>query len=502
MNGTVGGRSARQKPEASEWRNDSTGSEWKKSVESDWSKDSSKNEWNQDIPVVKEPHHGRNNWNEENIPKVEKTNVEPTKSSDRWTNHAPEHPTKDVDRRNSKQPIVVEPVKPADHWNNQKLEPVKNTDRRNSHLPSKNGDQWSNNVVPEIPKVSDRWNDHPKEVHPKEVAKNGDRWNDHPKETVKNGDRWNDHPKEAVKTADRWNDHPKETVKNGDRWVDANHAKETSKNGDRWNDHAKSTPKNGDQWNDHVIETPKVNDRWNDHPKATVKGSDRYNGHPSDAVKNNNWNGPTETIQEDDDWMMNTSSVDTVKNAETWKNHEPMKNGWSEETIVQEDWVEEPMTDLQLDTMIDEWQEENEQNEWLPEEENFDDELSKPEFPDELDNEPMDDMEPPIIDFKPPVRDSIDYSGNLTVGNLTVGNLTVNGKELDVIRDRRPSVLSIKGVAPSLESSEIIVSELLLPRTDVPELTIDDGDPTMSRAKRRWINAFNKIVAQLNEVSF
>lgn len=482
VNGSVGGRNARPKPAADEWRNDSTGSEWKRSVDSDWSRDSTKNEWNQDVPVVKEPsHHGRNTWNDDSTSKKERTPVvEPAQKDGRWTNHAPEHP-KDVDRRNSK-PSVAEPVRAVDHWNNQRVEPpvVKNSDKRNSS--TKNRDQW-NNHVPEIPKVSEPWND-----HPKETIKSEDRWNDHPPETVKNGERWNDHPKEAVKSVDLWNDHRKDSVKSVDRWNDQ--PKESVKTTDQWNDHSKEITKNGEQWNDHPKETTKANDRWNGHSNDTTKGIDRWNGHSSDAtITSHTWNGPNETVQEDDDWMMNTSSVDTVKNAETWKNREPMNSGWSEETIVQ-DWEDDRMAENQIDNIINDWQEENEQNEWLPEDERFEEDITKPEFPDQFDNEPVINERKQSSELKPQIRNSIDYSGNLTV----------NGKDADIISDRRPSVLSMKGVVPPVEPSGLL-NDLLFPASDVPTLTIDD-DPNMSRAKRRWINAFNKIVAQLNEVRF
>ncbi|XP_054720543.1 uncharacterized protein LOC129230167 [Uloborus diversus] len=359
VNGTIGVRNNKPKPDLEDWRNDSTSSEWKnRSVESEWSKDSPKTEWNHDIPIIKEtPPHGRSSWESDvppivdRVPPIVDKVTEKVKGSDRWNGH-PVDVTKDKDRWNS---TSLEPVKSTESWNNKKLEPVKSSDRRNSVVPAKTSELWNGHVA------------------------------------------------EPVKATDRWNS---------------------------------------------PVDTPKVNnDRWAKH-----------------------------------------SSVEPVNNAEHWKNSvEPAKSGWNEETIEEEEEWAEPMSNHQIDSIISDWQNDNENSEWMPDdEESFEKELPKTDYSEDLDKElPMVEIE--TVDdrtFKQP-RDSIDYEGN---------TLAVISKD-----ERRASVLSNKGLAPSLDIPELS-SDLLMPRTEVPAIAIDDSDPTMSRAKRRWINAFNKIVAQLNEV--
>ncbi|KFM74830.1 hypothetical protein X975_00569, partial [Stegodyphus mimosarum] len=271
-----------------------------------------------------------------------------------------------------------------------------------------------------------------------------------PPEHGKAKDRWNGHPANA--DVDRWNSQPVETpVQPNDRW---NGSKlEPVKISERRNSHVLPPIKNGTQWNDHAAE---------------VKMNDRYN--------------MTEPLNNEDRWIGHTP-VEPIKNAEHWKSHavESIKNGWSEETVVEE-WSEEPMTNHQIDSVISKWQDDNERNEWLPAEESFDKEdIPQPEFPEIREEElPEDDLGPENdLVYKSPHRDSVVTHRESEYEN----SLTVTNKETDIVRDRRPSVMSNKGVLPSLDLSEMN-SEMIMPRNDVPELTIDDGDPTISRAKR------------------
>ncbi|CAL1285882.1 unnamed protein product, partial [Larinioides sclopetarius] len=450
VNGTVGGRSGRHAPESEEWRNDSTGNDWKKrSLESEWSKESPVAEWRKEdpphdwsqettTPVIKVPKHGKKPWVEEMTPVAERVPPEPGKPADRWGTHP------------------VEPAKDIDQWNGHPPKPTKDVD------------QWSAHPVKPA-KDPDRWNSHP------EPAKEVDRWNSHPTEPAADYDRWKDQPAEPPAISkDRWSNKTLEPVKPVER---RGSVIPPVKIADKWNDHPAEV-KNGDRWNNQSIK---------------AKNGERWNAPVEPNKKEERWNAPVEPNTKEERWDSN-GTIEPVRNAERWKNSEA-KNGWSEETIVQEDWADEDMSNHQMDALISEWQEDNERDDWLPEEEEYEKEMPKPEYPEIQVNEPpgsQDDLEIEPI-FKPPpppTKEPSEYETSLT--------LTAEPSEADRTRDRRASVLSAKGPidVPLLDLS------MMSAPPEVPQLPLDDSDPTMSRAKRRWINAFNKIVAQLNEVRF
>ncbi|GIY71958.1 hypothetical protein CDAR_47931 [Caerostris darwini] len=453
VNGTVGGRSGRHVPEPEEWRNDSTSSDWKKrSLESEWSKDSPVVEWRKESPqddwteeastVISVPKQGRKGWTEDTETETERVPPEPTKPVDRWVAHPVESP-KDTEQ------------------------------------------QW-NGHPPKTTKDIDQWNGHP----PK-PTKGIDQWNNHSLKLTKEPDRRNSHSIESAKDTGYWTSHQSDQDADFDRWKsppDSASVMTTTSN-DRWSNKGLEPLKPAERRNS-VLPT-RAADKWNDHEPEVIN-NDRWNNHSIKVKNDERWSEPS---KKEERWEAN-STVEPVRNAERWKNSDASKNGWSEETIVQEEWADEEMTNHQMDALISEWQDDNERNEWLPGEEDFEKDIiiPKPEFPEIQVNEP-----PPIIkdevdiemNFKPPpppTKEPTEYETSLT--------LTAEPSEAE--RSRRASVLSAKGGpidVPLLDLS----GAMILSQQEVPQLPIDDKDPNMTRAKRRWITAFNKIVAQLNE---
>ncbi|GFS29195.1 hypothetical protein NPIL_655762 [Nephila pilipes] len=500
VNGTVGGRGSRHAPEPEEWRNDSTSSDWKKrSLESEWSKDSADwrkesppPDWNQETPppVIKVPKQVRKGWVDDTPPVPERVSpeavkpvdrwgthpVEPVKGNDQWNGH-PAKSSKDIDQWNGH---PAKSSKDIDQWNGLPAKPVKDVDQWNGHSmkPTKDIDQWNGHSMKPTKDI-DQWNGH----SAKPAKDSADRWNSHPVEPAKEPDRWNNHPPQPTKDFDRWNEEPAEIpLQSSDRW--SNKGLEPAKTAERRNSHS-------------VVPTIKSNEKWNGHT-AEVKNEDRWNEHSVKSKNGDRWKAGPEPVKNEERWDSN-GTTEPVRNAERWKSHaDSTKNGWSEETIVQEDWADEEMTDHQMDAIISEWQDDNERNEWLPNEEEYEKDLPKPEYPEIQVKEPPEIKEEleSDINFKPPPspREPIEFETSLT--------LTVDLSEVDRTRDRRPSVMSTKGPidVPLLDLSGSMMA--VAAQQEVPQLPLDEDDPTMSRAKKRWINAFNKIVAQLNEVSF
>ncbi|XP_042894780.1 protein unc-13 homolog B isoform X2 [Parasteatoda tepidariorum] len=353
---------------------------------------------------------------------------------------------------------------------------------------SKNAaDHWSDNSL-DTNKEVDRWNSQAVEPN----KRDNDRWNTNSVETVKEVDQWDRQSKSSKE--DQWNNHPSEPVKEVDRWTNRT-VVETEKDSNKWNSPKVETPTKMDRRNSKKLDAGKAAERRNSSVSITKNG-EQWTNHPTE-IKTDLWNETIEPIKEDDMWDERTNK-EPIRNAERWKNQadDAINNGWSEETIVQ-DWADEPMSNHQMDSLISEWQDDNERNEWVPDEEEekeFENEHTKPEFPDIQIKEPsINDINGKEVEndvsYKIQTTDSIDYESTLTV----------NGKDEDMVLNRRPSIISMKGVPPSLAIVPDLTIEMVLPKSEVSEIIIDDGDPNMSRAKRRWINAFNKIVAQLNE---
>ncbi|KAG8189118.1 hypothetical protein JTE90_028657 [Oedothorax gibbosus] len=487
VNGAVPGRgTGRKLPDPEEWRNDSTGSEWKKrSLESEWSKEHE--EW-KESPTT--------DWGHDTGPTIEVPKVPVRKAVPTIPEIIPPVPVKVADRWGG---LPTEPVKDPDRWNKHPPEPAKDPDRWNKHPPEPTKDDRWNKQLPEPTKDPDRWTG-----HPAQVPKVADHWNGPVAEAAMEPNRWNGQPVEIAKAApDRWKEPTVETPK--DKWNGQPPAEPTTTS-ELWNNKTLDTAKAPvERRNSHVAAPVKNGEQWNGH-SAEVKKGDRWNNHPVEVKNGDRWNG-TEPSKKEDKWDSNVPT-EPVRNAERWKTHaDSIKNGWSEETIVQEDWADDAMTNHQIDSLINEWQDDTEEPEWMVEEEeeeeeeemDYEKEPPKPDFPEIQVKEPPPAPIPiiekePESDFKSQVTNSIEFETSLT--------LTVDKSEADIARDRRASVLSTKGLAPSLDVPSIDFSGAIMFPSEpvVPTLPIDEADPTMSRAKRRWINAFNKIVAQLNEV--